>query len=89
MRPALSRLAAGLRAALFLAVAGGLAGMANADNYYWTGKNVGNPNAWNATTGAGGSNWSSSPDFINSTPERPARPTTSSSTSTRRRTPPA
>ena len=71
MRPPLSRLAAGLRAALFLVTASTLAGIANADNYYWTGKNAANPNLWTATTGLGGSNWSFSPDFINGTPGVP------------------
>ena len=40
---------------------------ASAGNFYWVGDNVNNPNAWNAVTGLGASNWSSSASFNAST----------------------
>jgi hypothetical protein len=43
---------------------------ASADTYYWTGDNA-TSNAWNATTGVGGTNWSLSPDFNNGSPGLP------------------
>src|SRR6476659_9720012 len=32
-------------------------------SYFWAGDNAANPTLWNATSGLGGTNWSSSPDF--------------------------
>jgi fibronectin-binding autotransporter adhesin len=61
------RLALPLRSAIVLAVAAILIPAANAGNFYWVGDNVGSGFTWNAVTGLGASNWSSSPNFNSST----------------------
>jgi autotransporter-associated beta strand protein len=53
------------RAAVAMAAlaAFGVSTSARGSNFYWAGDNASNGTVWNATTGLGGTNWSSSPDF--------------------------